>query len=256
MVVARAEQAGESSGRGRLTRSSSPRPPEHGRGAGHCIADPQALMNPKKPKKGEAPFKPTRLTVSVAAIYPAWQRAVAETLQKHYDAATATFAEERVLLEVFKADEVVKKQMKRVMPFAGMLKVRTPIVIPAPLRLPPDAPSPPRTRASVRASAATPRAGARGAARCGRPIARARLRRVGGARVEPRVSLPDAGHPDARAPRLAKRRRRCRPGRADLCLCLSYVGAVHRRLGGRETGTCIRRGHDKFRHESDHCSCG
>ena len=45
-------------------------------------------------------------------------------LSQHYNAETCAFADERTLLEEFKKDEDVKKQMKRVMTFVAMIKVR------------------------------------------------------------------------------------------------------------------------------------
>jgi len=45
-------------------------------------------------------------------------------LSQHYNAETGAFADERTLLEEFKKDEDVKKQMKRVMTFVAMIKVR------------------------------------------------------------------------------------------------------------------------------------
>jgi hypothetical protein len=92
----------------------------------------QALQNPKKAKKGDPAPKLTRLTVVVAHGYPAWQRRVAELMAAHYTPATRAFADERVLLEAFKADEVVKKQMKRVMTFLATIKVRWHARAPAP----------------------------------------------------------------------------------------------------------------------------
>ena len=98
-----------------------PCPSLNARVAGHRS---QAIMNPKKPKKGEAPPKPTRLTITVAATFPVWQQSVVRIMSAHYTAATRTFADERTLLEAFKGDEAIKKQMKRVMTFVATIKVR------------------------------------------------------------------------------------------------------------------------------------
>ena len=101
-----------------------PRPAEHG--GPHLVrqgARPQAILNPKKPKKGEVPQKPTRLTIIVAAAYPAWQQSVVRIMGQHYAPATRTFADERTLLEAFKGDEAIKRQMKRVMTFVATIKV-------------------------------------------------------------------------------------------------------------------------------------
>ena len=71
-----------------------------------------------------APPTPTRLTITVAATFPVWQQSVVRIMSAHYTAATRTFADERTLLEAFKGDEAIKKQMKRVMTFVATIKVR------------------------------------------------------------------------------------------------------------------------------------
>ena len=80
-------------------------------------------MNPKKPKKGEVPQKPTRLAITVAATYPVWQQSVVAIMSQNYSSETRTFADERTLLEAFKGNEAIKKQMKRVMTFVATIKV-------------------------------------------------------------------------------------------------------------------------------------
>lgn len=69
-------------------------------------------------------MKPTRCTITVASKFPAWQQGVVRILSQHYNAETGAFADERTLLEEFKKDEDVKKQMKRVMTFVAMIKVQ------------------------------------------------------------------------------------------------------------------------------------
>eukprot|EP00160_Parvularia_atlantis_P014694 Unigene3808_Nuclearia_a/m.11609 Unigene3808_Nuclearia_a/g.11609 ORF Unigene3808_Nuclearia_a/g.11609 Unigene3808_Nuclearia_a/m.11609 type:complete len:1174 (+) Unigene3808_Nuclearia_a:3-3524(+) len=82
------------------------------------------LVAPKKPRKGQLPMTPTKLTVTYAKDHPSWQLAVVEIMRRHVDAATNTF-NEKPMLEDFKVNEAMKKHMKKAMPFVGMLKERT-----------------------------------------------------------------------------------------------------------------------------------
>ncbi|XP_071786614.1 leucine--tRNA ligase, cytoplasmic-like [Asterias amurensis] len=81
------------------------------------------FMVPPKGKKGAAPpARPTHGTLYVAKTYPPWQHAVLSTLKKLYDSNSSSFPENKEILAQLKSNELLKKFMKKVMPFVQHVK--------------------------------------------------------------------------------------------------------------------------------------
>ncbi|XP_038055725.1 leucine--tRNA ligase, cytoplasmic-like [Patiria miniata] len=81
------------------------------------------VMLPPKGKKGvPPPPKPTHGTLYVAKTYPPWQNAVLTTLKKLYDSNASGFPENKEILGQLKTIDLLKKYMKKVMPFVQHVK--------------------------------------------------------------------------------------------------------------------------------------
>lgn len=84
---------------------------------------------PKKGKKGKAaapadpPAKPDTCDIFVATAYPAWQQRVLAILQAAYDAPTRAFTlSDDALAQAIRADDALRRDLKRVMPFFANMK--------------------------------------------------------------------------------------------------------------------------------------
>ncbi|XP_072026389.1 leucine--tRNA ligase, cytoplasmic-like [Amphiura filiformis] len=84
------------------------------------------LKNVKNPsgkgKKAVAPSIPTHGTIYIAKTYPPWQSAVLSTMKKAYESKGGQFPENKELLGQLKTIDVLKKFMKKVMPFVQHVK--------------------------------------------------------------------------------------------------------------------------------------
>jgi len=79
----------------------------------------------KKQNNGGGPLTPpSHGTVYIAKEYPMWQRTVLITLRRMYEENGNVFPESKSIMGVLKNDEVVKKYMKKLMPFVAYIKDR------------------------------------------------------------------------------------------------------------------------------------
>lgn len=88
------------------------------------IALKEASKKPQKGKKGPpVPTKPpTHAIVYIAKSYPPWQDAVLKCLKKMHEENNNSFPENKVIVSELKTVDVVKKFMKKVMPFVQHIK--------------------------------------------------------------------------------------------------------------------------------------
>jgi len=77
----------------------------------------------KKQKTESGPVKPpSHGVVYVAKEYPPWQKTVLVTLRKMYEENGNAFPESKAIMDALKTDDVVKKYMKKLMPFVAYVK--------------------------------------------------------------------------------------------------------------------------------------
>ena len=67
--------------------------------------------------------KPNSAVVYVAKEYPPWQKTVLVTLRKLYEANNHAFPDNKEVMAIFKDEELIKKHMKKLMPFVAYVKV-------------------------------------------------------------------------------------------------------------------------------------
>jgi len=89
----------------------------------------EALLKPKKAKKGEAPeptpAPPTTATIIVAKSYPEWKTKTMDIIRPFFpkaDDKTAALPEEKDLVKPLSVDAELKKQMKKIMPYVASVK--------------------------------------------------------------------------------------------------------------------------------------
>ncbi|XP_041463442.1 leucine--tRNA ligase, cytoplasmic-like isoform X1 [Lytechinus variegatus] len=79
-------------------------------------------MNPPKKKGAPPPRKPTHGIIYVAKNFPPWQNAVLTKLKELWQANNSAFPDNKLILDQLKSIDVIKKFMKKVMPFVQHIK--------------------------------------------------------------------------------------------------------------------------------------